>query len=92
MSLAQRLSLIASKTNLTKDENGNAMTSENILTFDSINSLVSAPEEKLLVLQGLEDFIVVDTKDVLLICKKDKEQQVKEFLSEVKKKKGDKYI
>jgi mannose-1-phosphate guanylyltransferase len=79
-------------TNLTKDENGNAMTSENILTFDSINSLVSAPEEKLLVLQGLEDFIVVDTKDVLLICKKDKEQQVKEFLSEVKKKKGDKYI
>jgi mannose-1-phosphate guanylyltransferase len=79
-------------TNLSKDENGNAMTSENVLTFDSINSLVSAPEEKLLVLQGLEDFIVVDTKDVLLICKKDKEQQVKEFLSEVKKKKGDKYI
>jgi len=79
-------------TNLSKDENGNALTSENILTFDSTNSLVSASEEKLLVLQGLDDFIVVDTKDVLLICKKDKEQQVKEFLSEVKKKKGDKYI
>ena len=64
-------------TNLSKDEHGNAITSENILTFDLTNSLVSAPEEKLLVLQGLEDFIVVDTKDVLLICKKDKEQQVK---------------
>lgn len=79
-------------TNLSKDENGNAVTSENVITYDSRNSLISAPEEKLLVLQGLEDFIVVDTKDVLLICKKENEQQVKEFLSEVKKKKGDKYI
>ncbi len=78
--------------NLYKDENGNAMTSENIITFNSMNSMVSASEHKLLVLQGLEDFIVVDTNDVLLICKKDKEQQVKEFLSEVKKKKGDKYL
>ena len=54
--------------------------------------MISAPEEKLLVLQGLDDFIIVDTKDVLLICKKEKEQQVKDFLSEVKKKKGDKYL
>jgi mannose-1-phosphate guanylyltransferase len=54
--------------------------------------MISAPEEKLLVLQGLENFIVIDTKDVLLICKKEKEQQVKEFLAEVKKKKGDKYL
>jgi len=79
-------------TNLSKDENGNAITSENVITYSSINSLISAPHDKLLVLQGLEDFIVVDTKDVLLICKKENEQQVKEFLSEVKKKKGDKYI
>jgi mannose-1-phosphate guanylyltransferase len=79
-------------TNLDKDGNGNAITTENIIAFDLNNSMISAPEEKLLVLQGLEDFIVVDTKDVLLICKKEKEQQVKEFLSEVKKKKGDKYL
>jgi mannose-1-phosphate guanylyltransferase len=78
--------------NLEKDKKGNAITSENIIAFDLKDSMVSGPEEKLLVLQGLEDFIVVDTKDVLLICKKEKEQQVKEFLSEVKKKKGDKYL
>jgi mannose-1-phosphate guanylyltransferase len=67
------------------------MTSENILTFDSpIHSYLH--RRKTVGFTGLEDFIVVDTKDVLLICKKDKEQQVKEFLSEVKKKKGDKYI
>ena len=54
--------------------------------------MISANHEKLLVLQGLDDFIVVDTNDVFLICKKEKEQQVKEFLAEVKKKKGDKYL
>ncbi len=79
-------------TNLNRDEKGNAIISENVITFETNNSMISAPEEKLLVLQGLEDFIVIDTKDVLLICKKEKEQQVKEFLAEVKKKKGDKYL
>jgi mannose-1-phosphate guanylyltransferase len=80
-------------TNLEKDEKtGNAVTSENVITFDTFNSMVSSSNDKLLVLQGLEDFIIVDTDDVLLICKKENEQQVKEFLSEVKKKKGDKYI
>ena len=79
-------------TNLSKDKKGNAATTENIICYDISNSMISASEEKLLVLQGLEDFIVVDTEDVLLICKKEKEQQVKEFLSEVKRKKGDKYL
>ncbi|MEP6683119.1 MAG: mannose-1-phosphate guanylyltransferase [Parafilimonas sp.] len=78
-------------TNLDKDEHGNSATTNNIITFDSVNNMISAPEEKLLVLQGLEDFIIVDTEDVLLICKKEKEQHVKEFLSEVKKRKGDKF-
>ncbi|MFT4154146.1 mannose-1-phosphate guanylyltransferase [Parafilimonas sp.] len=79
-------------TNLEKDEKGNAITGEHVIAFDVTNTMVSSHDDKLLVLQGLEDFIVVDTKDVLLICKKDKEQQVKEFLSEVKKKKGDRYL
>ena len=79
-------------TNLDKDERKNALYGENIIIIDSVNSMVSAPHEKLVVLQGLDDFIVVDTHDVLLICKKEKEQQVKEYLAEVKKKKGDKYI
>ena len=57
--------------NLSKDKKGNAITGENIIVIDSVNSMISAPDEKLLVLQGLEDFIVIDTKDALLICKKE---------------------
>jgi mannose-1-phosphate guanylyltransferase len=40
----------------------------------------------------LDDFIVVDADDVLLICKKDNEQQIKEYVVEVKRNKGDKYL
>jgi mannose-1-phosphate guanylyltransferase len=54
--------------------------------------MVSAPHEKLLVLQGLDDFIIVDTPDVLLICKKEKEQLIKEYVAEVKRNKSDKYL
>ena len=48
--------------------------------------------KKLVLLQGLEGFIVVDTKDVLMICKKNKEQEIKEYVAEIKRNKGDKYI
>jgi mannose-1-phosphate guanylyltransferase len=50
------------------------------------------PDNKLVLLQGLDEFIVVDTKDVLLICKKDKEQEIKEYVAEVKRNMGDKYL
>jgi mannose-1-phosphate guanylyltransferase len=46
----------------------------------------------LIVLEGLEDYIVVDTKDVLLVCKRDREQEIKEYVAEVKRNKGDKFL
>jgi len=50
------------------------------------------PHEKLVVLQGLENFIVVDTDDVLLICERNREQQIKDYVAEVKRNKGDKFL
>jgi mannose-1-phosphate guanylyltransferase len=78
--------------NLEKDYLGNAVAGENVIVIDATRCMVSSPADKLLVLQGLDDFIVVDTKDVLLICKKDKEQSIKEYVAEVKRYKGDKYL
>jgi len=46
----------------------------------------------LVLLQGLNDYIIVDTEDVLMICKKDKEQEIKQYVAEVKRNKGDKYL
>ncbi len=78
--------------NLEKDYFGNAVAGNNVMVIDSTKCMVSAQHDKLLVLQGLEDFIIVDTDDVLLICKQDKEQEIKEYVAEVKRNKGDKYL
>ncbi len=78
--------------NMEKDYLGNAVASDNVIVIDATKCMVNAPKDKLVVIQGLDDFIVVDTKDVLLICSKDKEQSIKEYVAEVKRNKGDKYI
>ncbi len=78
--------------NMEKDYFGNAVASDNVVVIDATKCMINAPKDKLVVVQGLDDFIVVDTKDVLLICNKEKEQSIKEYVAEVKRNKGDKYI
>ncbi len=78
--------------NLEKDYLDNAVAGDNVIIIDSTKCMISASKEKLLLLQGLDDFIVVDTDDVLLICKKEKEQEIKHFVAEVKRNKGDQYL
>jgi mannose-1-phosphate guanylyltransferase len=75
-----------------KDYLGNAVASDNVIVIDATRCMINSQKDKLVVVQGLDDFIVVDTKDVLLICSKDKEQSIKEYVAEVKRNKGDKYI
>lgn len=78
--------------NLEKDYLDNAVAGDNVIVFDSLRNMVHSQNDKLVVLQGLEDFIVVDSDDVLLICKREKEQDIKEYVAEVKRNKGDKYL
>jgi len=78
--------------NLDKDYLGNAVAGKQVLVVDATTCMVSANDDKIVVLQGLEDMIVVDTKDALLICKKDKEQEIKQYVAEVKKNWGDKFL
>lgn len=77
---------------LEKDYLENAVAGDNVMIIDATKNMVHADNKKLILLQGLEDFIVVDTADVLLICKKDKEQEIKAYVAEVKRNKGDKYL
>jgi len=79
-------------THIQKDENQNAVINKNALMYNSENCIISAPKQKLLVIEGLEDYIIVDTKDVLLVCKKENEQQIRQFVNDVKMTKGDKFI
>ena len=84
--------LFRSYETLDKDYLDNAVAGDQVMIIDSTKNMVHADNKKLIVLQGMEDFVIVDTKDVLLICKKEKEQEIKEYVAEIKRNKGDKYL
>lgn len=79
-------------THIDKDESRNALVGKNIITYDCNNCIVQVPKDKLVVLQGLEDYIVVESEGILMICKKQDEQQIRNFVNDVKVKKGEKYV
>lgn len=70
-----------------QDENGN-MVNGDVLLYDTTGCVIKTPSERLVVIQGLEDYIVAEYDNVLLICKRSEEQRVKEFVADVKAKKG----
>jgi mannose-1-phosphate guanylyltransferase len=78
--------------NQRKDKNRNAVVGNNVFLYDTEGCEINIHPQKLAVIQGLEDIIVVQTDDVLLICKKDEEQRIKDFVNNVKLEKGDDYI
>jgi len=76
-----------------KDYVGNAVIpAEKVMMYDSSNCMVNVPGEKLVVLQGLHDYIVVESNNTLMICPRDQEQSVKQIVADVKQKFGVKYI
>ncbi|HEY9177788.1 MAG TPA: mannose-1-phosphate guanylyltransferase [Flavipsychrobacter sp.] len=78
--------------NSEKDYLGNAVYGKNVMVIDATECMIKADDKKLVVLQGLEEFVVIDTDDVLLICERSREQQIKEYVAEVKRNKGDKFL
>lgn len=78
--------------NYEKDYYGNAVKGKKVIIYEAANNMVMAPDDKLVILQGLDDCIVVDTGDVLLICKKDNEQQIKDMTGDVKRKEMDEFL
>ncbi|CAN5444436.1 mannose-1-phosphate guanylyltransferase [soil metagenome] len=74
------------------DENKNAVVGKQVMMYDSYNCIVNMPKDKLVVLQGLDDYIVVESDNILLVCKKTDEQQIRQFVNDVKLKKGEKFV
>lgn len=78
--------------NSSKDENGNVIIGNDMFIYNSKNCIFSLPDKKVFVAHGLEDFIVVESDNMLLICKKDEEQHIRQFVNDIKIQKGDEYI
>ncbi len=65
------------------DKNGNAVSGTKIFLYETEGCIVNFPKEKVAVIQGLKDYIVVESQKTLLICKKDDEQQIRQFVADV---------
>lgn len=75
------------------DINGNLLNMQHSLVQNSHNNIVQLNKaNKMLVLDGLEDYIVVDTDDVLLICPREKEQEIKNYTEKLKANKLTDYL
>lgn len=75
-----------------KDRYANAIPSAGCYLYDTRSSIVSLPKEKIAVICGLKEYIVVDTDDVLMICPRSDEQNIKKFIDEVKFHNGEEHI
>lgn len=75
-----------------KDIKANAIVGENVMAYESKNCIVNVPNDKLVVMQGMNDFIVAESNGILLICKKHAEQEIKTFVNDVQEAKGDEFV
>jgi len=73
---------------LNKDEQGNALVNAQAMFKSASRNMVSGPRGKKIVVQGLEDYIIVDTEDTLMIFPKAEEQSIKEVSKEAESKLG----
>ena len=75
-----------------QDASGNfSMPGTDVVFYDTQNTMVHTPKDKLVVLQGLQDYVVVESDQVLLVFPRAQEQHIKQILSDVKQKYGKKY-
>ena len=71
-------------THLEKDEKNNSTTGDNTHLFNSKNCIINLPDTTKAIIDGLDGFIVVQSDDRLMILKKESEQDLKKYLSEIK--------
>ncbi|NMB70946.1 MAG: mannose-1-phosphate guanylyltransferase [Bacteroidales bacterium] len=75
-----------------KDEQGNSVTGDGVFGYNIRDCIINLPQGKLAVIEGLQDYIVVESDGILLICRKSQEQEIRQFVNDVKLRKGDQYM
>lgn len=77
---------------MSKNEDLNTITGSHVFTYNTRNCIINLPENKLAVIQGLDDYIVVESDNILLICRKEDEQKIKNFVNDVKIEEGESFV
>lgn len=78
--------------NSVADENRNVAQGAGVVAYGSEGNIFVTPADKLVVVDGLNDYIVADAGDVLLICPKNREQQIKQMVNDVRMRYDEKYL
>jgi len=74
------------------DKKGNLVVRGNVYSYDNKGNIFNIDPGKVAVIQGLDDYIIVDSDDVLLVVKKEDEQNIKLYLEDVKKSTDEEYL
>lgn len=77
---------------LAKDERKNSVSGKHVFLYESYGNIVNIQGDKLVVLQGLKDYIVVQNEDIILVCRREDEQKIKQFVNDIRTEIGDKMM
>jgi mannose-1-phosphate guanylyltransferase len=77
---------------LNKDNFENAVINAEILALDASENMISTSQHKHVIIKGLSDYIIVENNDVIMICPKKDEQEIKQIVNNVKEKFGENLI
>jgi len=72
-----------------KDKFENAVLGKKVFMYESTGTLVNVQDDMLVVLQGLEDYIVVQNENIFLVCRREDEQKIKQYVTDIKTEIGD---
>lgn len=76
----------------TKDEQGNSIVGAHVMTYNTENCIVHVSDDKLVVLDGMKDCIIVEANNVFMVCPLKNEQQIRQIVTDVTLEKGNQYI
>ena len=69
---------------LAKNEFQNSVTGKHVFMYESSGNIVNVQDDRLVVLQGLSDYILVQNDNIILVCKREEEQKIKQYVNEIK--------
>ena len=76
----------------TRDKDNNAVLKTQALLYESKNNIIALGDNKrIVVAQGLQDYIIAENGNILLICKKEDEQRIKSYMADTQLKYGDEF-
>jgi mannose-1-phosphate guanylyltransferase len=78
--------------NMHHDAGGNAVVGKRTIISNTENSIIHLPKEKVAVIHGIDNCIIVESDGILLVCRKDAEQEIRQLVNQVKVEFGDGFI